>query len=124
VPQAAPQLALPSSGLADDVEWPQTKSKKPLVFAVLGALVVGGAIWAISSSSGETEPPAAATPQAATPEAPAAQNPMDSPRASPAPSPAEPEQASDDEPASDTEGSSPPSGDFADIFKKKVKKDP
>jgi hypothetical protein len=115
------------------VDWPQAKSKKPIVFAVLGAVVLIAAIWAIASTSGEAEPTPTVTPQAATPAVedatglPAPKNPMDSPRqpaeAAEQDEPESGDAPAGDAPAEDMPSTAPPSGNFEDIFKKNVKKD-
>jgi hypothetical protein len=125
-PISTPPSPVPTLG--DDLDWPQAKSKKPIVFAALGALVLIVAIWAIASSSGEPDPAPTVTPHAATP---GVKDPMDAPPNNPMdsrgePPPAKtppPEPAGDSPSGGDAPSSAPASGDFEDIFKKSVKKE-
>jgi len=108
----------PTAGLTDDLEWPQRRSKKPLIVGAVGVLAVVVVAWLLLSGESEesTVPePVNTQTQAATPT-----QTSPAPPATPAPQPASPtEPATADEPSpSQAPAPAAESGDFADLFKK------
>jgi hypothetical protein len=111
-----------SSSLSDDIEWPQARSKKPLILGLVGVTAVVLIGWLLASGSSDEPSSSATTVEGATtPAAPVDVTPPQRPE--PRPTEATPDGGSDEAAPSATTEPSPnkKSGDFADLFEQTAK---
>jgi hypothetical protein len=115
MPAAAmpPPMPVAVTGLSDDIDWPQARSKKPLVFGALGVTALVVVAWLLLGGSDEQPTPSAPHTPAATAVAPPSEPTL---AATPEPEP-EPTTTATDQPAAP----SPKGEDFADIFEQSAK---
>jgi hypothetical protein len=127
LPATAPApvaVAMPAHSTTD-LEWPQARSKKPLIIGAVGLVAVALVAWLLLSGSEEPSVPpsvGAPTEPARTPEAP----PPEAPPPPATPPPTEPTQdqrqpsSAPDTPPTPNTGSAK-GNDFADLFEKGAK---